>query len=908
MTIVAPSDPIRLALDSEAVLLVRAGTSSVEQRGALLYTRTELEVLERVRGFPAPGDLIELEVPGGELHGVGFAVAGTPRFEPGRVYLVFADMGSAGAWHPRLMADSVMRRDVDLEGRPILMPVKESAGIGRLSLDGGPADLVLMPAYETEFLAHLREVLTGGADWAPAKVRVPLDLLPAVTKAVPAGCAYIDWDGRNIRWRVFDTGGSLAMYAEDTADESISGGGYTEVEEALATWNAVPESSLSVFYGGTKDLGTSWCGSGNPPSGADTVVFNDPCDDIADLSGCSGTLAYGGPWFGPTHTYDGETWYTATSWFVVVNDGAGCMGSTNYRRMLAHEMGHGLGFGHVADPTALMYYQCCNEHNALDVMCTQYTYPEGGAPPATSTPTPPAPGSPTFTPTSTATPTRTPTVGISTPTRTPTRTPTPPPASTPTPTRTRTPTRTPTPYHSPTPTSPARPEEIIVPVVAHVDGVGGTPWRSDLSITNRESLPIEVKLRYQPAADTMLSRKYTLQAYQTLLFEDIVQTVFRAGEGRGPIRVETLGFDIVEPAVASRTVAERSFGTYGQGMPAVVRPRSGTFYLPGLRNDDDYRSNVAVTATTEGAVVAAFALYRGTRGLVAGGVIRSVAAGEQRQWSLDQLFPGHANPGEPMTVEVRLSGPGVTYASVVDNASTDAVTYIGTQPAHEWVVPAVAHIAGRDGTFWSSDVTVANLGTRGADIDLEYLPERTDNSGGGILRPRLRIRAGSTYCFEDAVLDQFGIDDGKGVLRISSSRPIVVTSRSWTAGPNSGTTGHGLRPVVKETLGRDTAVLPGIRVRDGFRTNVGVVTGETWASVRLRLRDQSGAEHADTYVNVPARSMRQWSLESLFGARQVEELDPTGSLVLDSDADFFAYLVVIDGSSQDPVFFLPARD
>jgi hypothetical protein len=875
MTIVAPSDPGRLALDSEAVLLVRAGTSSVEQRGALLYTRTELEVLERVRGFPVPGDLIDVEVPGGELRGVGFAVEGTPRFEVGRVYLVFADLGSAGAWHPRLMADSVMRRDVDLEGRRILMPVKESAGIGRLALDGRPADPVLMPTYEKEFLAHLREVLTGGADWAPAKVRVPLDLLPAATKAIPPGCAYIDWDGHNIRWRVFDTGGSLAMYAEDTADTSISGGGYTEVQEALASWNAVPDSSLSVVYGGTKDLGTAWCDSGNPPSGADTVVFNDPCDDIADLTGCSGTLAYGGPWFGPTHTYDGETWYSATSWYVVVNDGAGCMGSTNYRRMLAHEMGHGLGFGHVADPNALMYFECCHDHNALDIQCTQYTYPVAGTPPATRTPTPPAAGSPTFTPT---------------------------------PTRTRTPTRTPTPYHSPTPTPPARPEEIIVPVVAHVDGVGGTPWRSDLSISNREGLPIEVKLRYQPAADTMLSRKYSLQAYQTLLFEDIVQTVFNAGEGRGPIRVETLGFDIVEPAVASRTVAERSFGTFGQGMPAVVRPRSGDFYLPGLRHDDEYRSNVAVTATTESAVVATLALYRGTRGLVAGGVIRSVAPGEQRQWSLDQLFPGNAGPGEPMTVEVSLSGPGVTYASVVDNASTDAVTYIGTQPAHEWVVPAVAHTAGKDGTFWSSDVTVANLGTRGADIDLEYLPERTDNSGGGVVKSRLRIRAGSTYCFEDAVLDLFGIDDGKGVLRISSSRPIAVTSRVWTAGPNSGTTGHGLRPVAKETLGRDTMVLPGIRVRDGFRTNVGVVTGETWARVRLRLRDQSGAEHADTYVNVPARSMRQWSLESLFGSTAVEKLDPTGSVVLDSDADYFAYLVVIDGSSQDPVFYLPSQD
>ena len=902
MTIVAPPDPGQLALESEAVLLVKAGASSVEQRGALLYTRTVLEVIDPLRGFPAPGDTIEIEVPGGELDGTGFAVAGAPRFDPGEVYLVFVDLGSRGAWQPRLMADSVMRRDVDLEGRPILMPVDEAAGIGRLALDGGPANPVMMPAYETAFLDHLRDVIAGVARWAPSRVRVPIDLMPPVTKAAPTGCAFIEWDGRNIRWRLFDTGGSLAMYAEDTADASISGGGYTEVQQALASWNAVPGTNLSVLYGGTKDVGTSWCSTGNPPSGADTVVFNDPCDDITDLTGCSGTLAFGGPWFGSTHTYDGDTWYTATSWFVVVNDGAGCLGSTNYRRMLAHEMGHGLGFGHVSDPGALMYFECCNDHNALDVQCTQYTYPESGTPPATSTPTPPPAGSPTVTPT------RTPTVGISTPTRTPTRTPTSPPVWTPTPTRTRTPTRTPTPFRSPTPTPPALPETITVPVVAHVDGDGGTPWRSDVSITNREGVPIEVKLRYQPDADTTLSRRYTLQAFQTLLFEDIVQTAFGAGDGRGPIRVETVGTDVVEPAVASRTVAERSFGTYGQGMPAVVRPRAGTFYLPGVRHDAAYRSNVAVTATTTGALAASFVLYRGNAGPVAGGVTRTLAAGEQRQWSLDQLFPGHAWSGEPMTVEVRLSRPGVAYTSVVDNASTDAVTYLGTEPAHEWLVPAVAHTPGKDGTFWRSDVTIANPGTNDANVDLEYLPEKADNSAGGMLRPRLRIRSGATYRFEDVVRDQFGVEDGKGVLHISSSRPVVVTSRAWTAGPNGGTTGHGLGAVVEDALGRSSTVLPGIRVRDGFRTNVGVVTGENWASVRLRLRDQDGSEHADMFVNVPARSMRQWSLESLFGDAQLKKLDPTGSLEVESDADFIAYVVVIDGSSQDPVFFLPTRD
>ena len=45
------------------------------------------------------------------------------------------------------------------------------------------------------------------------------------------------------------------------------------------------------------------------PSGSNIVVFNDPCDDIPDLTGCSGTLAFGGPWFGGTHSFDGQDWW-----------------------------------------------------------------------------------------------------------------------------------------------------------------------------------------------------------------------------------------------------------------------------------------------------------------------------------------------------------------------------------------------------------------------------------------------------------------------------------------------------------------------------------------------------------------------------------------------------------------------
>jgi hypothetical protein len=60
----------------------------------------------------------------------------------------------------------------------------------------------------------------------------------------------------------------------------------------------------------------------------------------------------------------------------------------------------------------------------------------------------------------------------------------------------------------------------------------------------------------------------------------------------------------------------------------------------------------------------------------------------------------------------------------------------------------------------------------------------------------------------------------------------------------------------------------------------------------------------ETYKEVPARSMRQWSVSNMFGDDLLRQPDPAGSLVVDADTDVFSYLVVVDGSSQDPVLFV----
>lgn len=72
----------------------------------------------------------------------------------------------------------------------------------------------------------------------------------------------------------------------------------------------------------------------------------------------------------------------------------------------AHEIGHCLGLGHSAIPTALMAPLCCNPVHADDIAGIRALY---GTNPNAPTPTPPPTFTATATPTATPTPTRTPT-------------------------------------------------------------------------------------------------------------------------------------------------------------------------------------------------------------------------------------------------------------------------------------------------------------------------------------------------------------------------------------------------------------------------------------------------------------------------------------------------------------------
>ena len=139
------------------------------------------------------------------------------------------------------------------------------------------------------------------------------------------------------------------------------------------------------------------CSSVN--AGAGLITFEDPYNEISGSviaigGGCSG---------GPSHVVSGHTFSSMTHGFVIFNNAselsAGIRAPDSFMRVLAHEIGHGIGLGHTCDPSNgisctaamqsnLMYPSCCASAMPLppaigpdDLAGIQFIYPMPAGPP-----------------------------------------------------------------------------------------------------------------------------------------------------------------------------------------------------------------------------------------------------------------------------------------------------------------------------------------------------------------------------------------------------------------------------------------------------------------------------------------------------------------------------------------------
>ena len=379
-TIVPPENLGALARRADAVVLAIPSGATGVIRGGLIFTRTQFLVEQSLSGPLGRLETFEVDAPGGSWDGTSWSVPGSPRFTPGREYLLFLSQREDRPWILTMLSYGVLESFTGDGGIELLVPIESSSQLGLETPDGSETE-PLQPFVKATLLEHLAQVLWDGTPWSSSAAGAAPELVPerGAGGVQPGACAFLTDGGVRFRWRAFDTNGTATIHATEAGDPSLAGGPFRLIQEALDAWMQIPGTSFNLLFGGTVAT-RSDCSSADSGILKDTIVLNDPCNDIEDLDACSGILAFGGPLDdNGSHRFDGATWRTATGWIMVVNNGSGCLGADNYRLMLSHELGHGLGFGHVEDSNALMFRSCCHGVNATDRACAFYTYPGKGA-------------------------------------------------------------------------------------------------------------------------------------------------------------------------------------------------------------------------------------------------------------------------------------------------------------------------------------------------------------------------------------------------------------------------------------------------------------------------------------------------------------------------------------------------
>ncbi|HUP59575.1 MAG TPA: PKD domain-containing protein [Thermoanaerobaculia bacterium] len=452
---------------------------------------------------------------------------------------------------------------------------------------------------------------------------------------------------------------------------------------------------------------------------------------------------------------------------------------------------------------------------------------------------------------------------------------------------------------APSPITPAVTYRSLISAAAQTNGLGGTSWRTELSLFNAGTQGASVTLLFIPGADgSMITRSIFLAPRQSATYANALLDLFGLGTGAGALAIEatSAGAD-ADLRVTSRTFTSGGAGTYGQSVPGVQDGAlEQTLYLTGIQSSAAYRTNIGLVNRGGAAATASLTLYDANGSTISTANI-ALPANNFQQSSLQSYFPevkGKSYDSLSMRVSAASQNAVTAYASIIDNASQDPV-YVQAMPArggNSLTLPAVGRASGANGTFWRSDVTLFNPTGNWMFYTFRY---------AGTTKT-LSLGARETFTLRD-VVTEMGHGNGSGIFTISwngGGTPIVM-SRTYTTNGNGGTFGQSIDPI--ETFATEMYV-PGLRSDTGYRSNVGFVNGGSeHEQLQVTLLAPGGYALGSAVVGLAPGAMVQHSVTSLFPNVSASAGSFTLHVRGDGNAKLFAFGSMIDNASGDPVFF-----